>query len=43
MSIIETCNVKYSYDGNRAVLKNISTDFEVRKIYASPFFSISSP
>lgn len=34
MSIIETCNVKYSYDGNRAVLKNISTDFEVRKIYA---------
>ena len=34
MSIIKTCNVKYSYDGNRNVLKNISTDFEVGKIYA---------
>ena len=34
MSIIKTCNVKYSYDGNRTVLKNISTDFEVGKIYA---------
>lgn len=34
MSIIKTCNVKYSYDGNRNVLKNISTDFEAGKIYA---------
>lgn len=34
MSIVKTCNVKYSYDGNRTVLKNISTDFEVGKIYA---------
>lgn len=34
MSIIKTCNVKYSYDGNRTVLKNISTEFEVGKIYA---------
>lgn len=34
MSIIKTCNVKYSYDGNRNVLKNISTDFEMGKIYA---------
>lgn len=34
MSIVKTCNIKYSYDGNRTVLKNISTDFEVGKIYA---------
>ncbi|MDE5872765.1 MAG: ATP-binding cassette domain-containing protein, partial [Lachnospiraceae bacterium] len=34
MNIIKTCNVKYSYDGNRAVLKNISTEFETGKIYA---------
>lgn len=34
MSIIKTCNIKYFYDGNRTVLKNISTEFEVGKIYA---------
>ncbi|HCT91993.1 MAG TPA: hypothetical protein DF613_11545 [Lachnospiraceae bacterium] len=34
MSIIKTCNLKYSYDGNRTVLKNISTGFDVGKIYA---------
>ncbi len=34
MSIIKTSNVKYSYDGNRTVLKNISTEFEMGKIYA---------
>ncbi|MCM1498466.1 MAG: ATP-binding cassette domain-containing protein [Clostridium sp.] len=34
MCIMKTCNVKYSYDGNRFVLKNISTEFEAGKIYA---------
>lgn len=34
MSIIKTCNVQYSYDGNRAVLKNLSAEFEEGKIYA---------
>ncbi len=34
MCIVKTCNVKYSYDGKRTVLKNISTEFEVGKIYA---------
>lgn len=34
MSIVKTCNVKYSYDGDRTVLKNISTEFETGKIYA---------
>ena len=34
MSIIKTCNIKYSYDGNRTVLKNISTEFKLGKIYA---------
>lgn len=34
MSIMKICNVKYSYDENRTVLKNISTEFEVGKIYA---------
>ena len=34
MSIVKICNVKYSYDGNRTVLKNISTEFETGKIYA---------
>lgn len=34
MSILETCNIKYSYDGNKAVLKNVSIEFEVGKIYA---------
>ena len=34
MSIIKTCNVKYSYDGSRTVLKNISAEFEAGKIYA---------
>lgn len=34
MSSIKTCNVKYSYGGNRTVLKNISIEFEAGKIYA---------
>ena len=34
MSIMKICNVNYSYDGNRTVLKNISAEFEVGKIYA---------
>lgn len=34
MSIIETRNIKYSYDGNRTVLKKISAEFEIGKIYA---------
>lgn len=34
MSIIQTCNVKYSYAGNKTVLKNISAEFDVGKIYA---------
>ena len=34
MSILEARNMKYSYNGNRAVLKNVSAEFEVGKIYA---------
>lgn len=34
MSILETRNIKYSYYGNKAVLKNVSIEFEVGKIYA---------
>lgn len=34
MSILETRNITYSYDGNKAVLKNVSVEFEVGKIYA---------
>lgn len=34
MSIMETRNIKYSYDGNRTVLKKISAEFEIGKIYA---------
>lgn len=34
MSIVKTCNVKYSYDGNRTVLKNICAEFEAGKMYA---------
>ncbi len=34
MSIIKTCNVKYSYDKNRSILKNLSAEFETGKIYA---------
>ena len=34
MSIIETRNIEYSYDGNKAVLKKVSIQFEVGKIYA---------
>lgn len=34
MSIMEICNVTYSYDGNRIVLKNLSVKFESGKIYA---------
>lgn len=34
MSILEVRNMKYSYDGNKAVLKNVSIEFEVGKMYA---------
>lgn len=34
MSIIKTCNVKYSYDRDRIVLKDLSAEFDVGKIYA---------
>lgn len=34
MCILKTCKVKYSYDGSRTVLKNISVEFETGKIYA---------
>lgn len=33
MSILETRNIKYSYDGNKVVLKSVSSEFEVGKIY----------
>lgn len=33
MCIVKACNVKYSYDGNRNVLKNISIEFELGKVY----------
>lgn len=34
MSIIETRNIKYSHDGNRAILKKVSIEFEAGKVYA---------
>ncbi len=34
MSIIKTCNMKYSYDRDRIVLKDLSAEFDVGKIYA---------
>jgi len=34
MCIMETNNIKYSYDGNKSVLKNVSIKFEVGKMYA---------
>lgn len=34
MSIMETSNIQYSYDGKRTVLKKVSIEFEVGKIYA---------
>ncbi len=34
MSILETRNIIYSYDGNKTVLKNVSTEFEAGKLYA---------
>lgn len=34
MCIMKACNVQYSYDGNRKVLKNVSAEFEAGKIYA---------
>lgn len=34
MSILEARNIKYSYDGNKAVLRNVSIGYEVGKIYA---------
>lgn len=34
MSIIETRNIKYSYDGKKEVLKKVSTEFDAGKIHA---------
>ena len=34
MSILKTCNLKYSYDGKKIILQNISAEFETGKIYA---------
>lgn len=34
MSIMKICNVTYSYVRNKAVLKNISAEFEEGKVYA---------
>lgn len=34
MSIVKMNNIKYTYDGNRTILKGISVEFEVGKIYA---------
>lgn len=34
MCIMETRNIKYSYNGNRAVLKKVSAKFKKGKIYA---------
>ena len=34
MSIMKTCQLKYSYDGNKTILKNVTIEFEVGKIYA---------
>ncbi|MCI8427576.1 MAG: ABC transporter ATP-binding protein [Lachnospira sp.] len=34
MSVLKICNVKYFYDKNKMVLKNISAEFEVGKMYA---------
>ena len=34
MGIMEARNIVYSYDGNKAVLKNVSAEFEVGKLYA---------
>lgn len=34
MSIMEARNIKYSYDGTRTVLKNVSIEFEVGHMYA---------
>lgn len=34
MSIMEVCNINYSYDGIKMVLKKVSIKFEAGKIYA---------
>ena len=34
MHILKACDITYSYDGNRSVLKNISVEFERGKLYA---------
>ena len=34
MNVLSICNIKYSYDQKRMVLKNISAEFEAGKIYA---------
>ncbi len=34
MSILKMCNIKYSYDGNRTILKNITNEFEIGNVYA---------
>ncbi|MDD3403915.1 MAG: ABC transporter ATP-binding protein [Hespellia sp.] len=33
MCIMEVCNIKYSYDGRKPVLKKVSAKFELGKIY----------
>lgn len=34
MCILKACNIKYSYNSSRTILKNISAEFELGKIYA---------
>lgn len=34
MCILKACNIKYSYNNSRTILKNISAEFELGKIYA---------
>lgn len=34
MSILETVNLSYSYDGRRKILRDLSVSFEAGKIYA---------
>lgn len=34
MCILKACNIKYSYNSSRIILKNISAEFELGKIYA---------
>lgn len=34
MCILKACNIKYSYNNSRTILKNISAEFELGKTYA---------